>query len=116
MDYQQVYPDDSSYQSSKEGDHAHDSPNYYSDSNDSYDNSFSDSDIVNWMMMMHITLMTREYLYKIFIDNIYSKYARYFDDGNILEAEKDLHHIKYNSRKPTITPGNILTYNIYVIL
>ena len=83
MDYQQVYPDDSSYQSSKEGDHAHDSPNYYSDSKDSYDNSFSDSDIVNWMMMMHITLMTREYLYKIFIDNIYSKYARYFDDGII---------------------------------
>ena len=115
MDYRQVYPDDSSYHSSKDGDYAYDSPNYYSDSNDSYDNSFSDSDKVNWMMM-HITLMTREYLYKIFIDNIYSKYARYFDDGNILEAEKELHHIKYNSRKPTITLGNILTHNIYVIL
>ena len=29
MDYQQVYPDDRSYHSSKEGDYAHDSPNYY---------------------------------------------------------------------------------------
>ena len=38
--------------------------------------------IVNWKMML-ITLMTK----KIFILNIYTKYPRYVNDGNILKAE-----------------------------
>ena len=54
-------------------------------------------------MMMLITFMTR----KIFMQNIYTKYTRYFNDGNILGAEEKLHNIKYNLRKPRISPINI---------
>ena len=54
-------------------------------------------------MMMLITLMTR----KIFIQNIYIKYTRYFNDGNILGAEEKLYDIKYNLRKSRISPNNI---------
>ena len=42
--------------------------------------------IVNWTMML-IALMTK----KIFIQNIYTKYTKYVNDGNILEAEEELH-------------------------
>ena len=61
--------------------------------------------------MMLITLMTR----RIFMQNSYTKYTRYFNDGNILGAEEKLHNIKYNLRKPRISPVNISTWNIYVI-
>ena len=42
MEYQQVYPDDSGYHGSQDGDYVHGSPDYYSDSNNSYDSSFKD--------------------------------------------------------------------------
>ena len=54
-------------------------------------------------MMMPFTLMSR----RIFMQNSYTKHKRYFNDGNILEAEEKLHHIKYNPRKPRISPSNI---------
>ena len=36
-----------------------------------------------------------------------TKHKRYFNDGNILGAEEKLHDIKYNPRKPRISPSNI---------
>ena len=34
----------------------------------------------------------------------------------MLQAEEELLQIKYNLRKPRITPDNILACNIYVVL
>ena len=42
MEYQQVYPDDRSYHSSQDGDFVYDSPDDYSDRDDSYNSSFID--------------------------------------------------------------------------
>lgn len=36
-----------------------------------------------------------------------TEYTRYFNEGNILEAEEELRNMKYNLWKPRVTPSNI---------
>ena len=38
---------------------------------------------------------------------MYTKYMRYYNDGNTLEAEVELPDMRYNVRKPMITPITI---------
>ena len=44
---------------------------------------------------------------KIFIPNIYTRYARNFNDGNTLETEEELRDMKYILKKPRIAPVDI---------
>ena len=78
----------------------------YSNSSDSCDSSFIDN-----------SELDDDAYYFDDQDNIhiFTKYLRHFDEGNILEVEKELNDMKYYLRKPRITLDNISTYNIYVI-
>ena len=96
MESQEIYSDDSSYHNSQDSDYVYDSQIVV------IVMTVASQIKVNWMMMP-FTLMSR----RIFMQNSYTKHKRYFNDGNILAAEEKLHDIKYNPRKPRISPSNI---------
>ena len=102
MESQNIYLDHSSYHSGQDSDYIYDSQDHYSNTGDSDESSLIDdselSDIDWW---------ARENVYKSFIYNIYTKYMRYFNDGNTLEAEVELPDMRYNVRKSMITPITI---------
>ena len=87
MESQEIYSDDSSYHYSQDSDYVYDSQIV------EIVMTVASQIKVNWMMMP-FTLMS-------------TKHKRYFNDGNILGAEEKLHDIKYNPRKPRISPSNI---------